>query len=148
FLLSSLAIDFAAFRLAGSIILFLFALDMIFGTSKPDSEIKEAEQHADEALDAAVFPLSIPSIAGPGSIMAVIVRTDNDTFTLGEQAMTTAVMFVVMGIVLVAMLAASHIERLIGSAGASIISRIMGLILASIAADGALHGVQEFFALG
>ncbi len=146
FLLSVLEIDFAAFQVAGSVILFLFALDMIFGTSKPDSEIAEAEQHADEALDTAVYPLTIPSIAGPGSIMAAIVRTDNDRYTLAEQAGTTAVVVSILAIVLLAMLAASRIEKLIGSAGASMISRVMGLILAAVAADGALGGIQTYFA--
>ena len=146
FLLSVLGIDFAAFQVAGSVILFLFALDMIFGTSKPDSEIAEAEQHADEALDTAVYPLTIPSIAGPGAIMAVIVRTDNELYTLPEQISTTAIVVAILAIALLAMLAASRIEKLIGSAGASMISRVMGLILAAVAADGALGGIQTYFA--
>jgi len=145
-LLRALEIDFAAFQVAGSIILFLFALDMIFGTSKPDSEIAEAEQHADDALDTAVYPLTIPSIAGPGAIMAVIVRTDNELYTLSEQISTTAIVVAILAIVLLAMLGASHIEKLIGTAGASMISRVMGLILAAVAADGALGGIQTYFA--
>jgi multiple antibiotic resistance protein len=146
--LAGLGIDFEAFRIAGSIILFMFAMDMIFGTSKPDSEIADAEAHSEEALDAAIYPLAIPSIAGPGAIMAAIVRTDNDLYTLPHQIITTAVMLAVLAIVLVCMLAASRIEKIIGSAGASIVSRVMGLLFAAIAADGVLSGIRAYFELG
>lgn len=148
FLLTTLNIDFAAFRVAGSVILFLFALDMIFGTSKPEHEVAEAEKHADDALDSAIYPLAIPSIAGPGSMMAVIVRTENGTYSIGEQTLTIAVMLVVLGLVLVAMLAATRIGRLIGASGASVVSRVMGLILAAVAAEGMLSGIGEYFAIG
>lgn len=148
FLLTTLNINFAAFRVAGSVILFIFALDMIFGTSKPENEVAEAQKHAEDALDSAIYPLAIPSIAGPGAMMAVIVRTDNGLYSIGEQAVTAAVMLVVLGIVLVAMLAATRIERVIGSAGASIVSRVMGLILAAVAAEGMLSGIGEYFGLG
>lgn len=147
-LLSTLSIDFAAFRVAGSIILFLFALDMIFGESKPEKEVAEAAKHADDALDSAIYPLSIPSIAGPGAMMAVIVRTDNELYSIGEQALTTLIMLAVLGLVVLAMLSAARIERLIGASGASVVSRVMGLILAAVATEGMLSGIGEYFAIG
>lgn len=144
--LERLDIDFAAFRVAGSVILFLFALDMIFGESKPEHEVAEAQKHLeDENLDAAVYPLAIPSIAGPGAIMAVIVRTDNLQFSLSEQALTASVVGVVLFLTLLAMLASELIERVIGQVGASVVSRIMGLLFAAMAADGVLTGIRDFF---
>ncbi len=146
--LTYLGVDMAALRVAGGIILFLFALDMIFGESKPEHEVAEAEKHLDDHLDAAVYPLAIPSIAGPGAIMAVILRTENGSFTFTEQAMTAAVVVVVLALTLLAMLLASAIQRVIGRVGASIVSRLMGLLFAAIAADGVLSGIREFFELG
>jgi len=143
--LEQLDIDFAAFRVAGGIILFLFALDMIFGESKPDSEVAEAEKHSDDDLDAAVYPLAIPSIAGPGAIMAVILLTDNTQYSLLHQAMTTVVVGVVLSLTFVAMLLASRIQRLIGRVGASIVSRVMGLLFSAMAADSVLSGIRDFF---
>ncbi len=144
--LEQLDIDFAAFRVAGGIILFLFALDMIFGESKPDSEVAEAEKHCDDDLDAAVYPLAIPSIAGPGAIMAVILLTDNTQYSFLHQTMTAAVVGVVLGLTLCAMLLASRIQNLIGRVGASIVSRVMGLLFSAMAADSVLSGIRDFFA--
>ncbi|MEM7754123.1 MAG: MarC family protein [Planctomycetota bacterium] len=145
--LEYLSINFAAFRVAGGVILFMFALNMIFGDSKPDSEIAEAEAHSDEALDKAVYPLAIPSIAGPGAMMAAIVRTDNQLYGLSDQVLTVAIILAVLGIVLACMLLATRIERLIGRSGASVVSRVMGLLFAAIAADGVMTGIRDYFGL-
>ena len=76
-------------KVAGGIILFLFALKMLFGgLDKPRSP--------EAGRDLAVFPLAVPSIAGPGAMMAVIVLTDNDVYTVPEQAETGVVLLVVL----------------------------------------------------
>ncbi len=143
-----LDIDFAAFRVAGGIILFLFALDMIFGQSKPEHEVEEAEKHLNDSLDAAVYPLAIPSIAGPGAIMAVILQTDNDKYSLTQQSLTAMVVAIVLALTLVAMLLASRIQSLIGEVGASIVSRVMGLLFAALAAESVLSGIREYYSIG
>ncbi|MFI4893222.1 MAG: MarC family protein [Phycisphaerales bacterium JB058] len=143
--LEHLDIDFAAFRVAGGVILFLFALDMIFGESKPEHEVAEANKHAEDDLDAAVYPLAIPSIAGPGAIMAAILLTDNSQFSLAEQSLTALAILLVLALTFLTMLAATRIHRLIGQVGASIISRVMGMLFAAMAADGVLSGVRDFF---
>ncbi|GIK18898.1 MAG: UPF0056 inner membrane protein [Phycisphaerales bacterium] len=148
FVLNAMGISLHAFRVAGGIILFLFALDMIFGTSKPESEVSVVPKAAADAYDLAIYPLAIPSIAGPGSIVAIVVTTDNAKFSVIQQAATLGIMLVVLGIVLACLLIAERIHRLIGQAGASIISRVMGLITAGIAANGVLTGLQGFFGLG
>jgi multiple antibiotic resistance protein len=142
-ILTAIDIPLSAFQIAGGIVLFLFALSMIFGESKPEQEVKLATSGSETAI----FPLAVPSIASPGAMLAAVLLTENNRFNLWEQAQTTAMMLSVLIIVLVLMLAASWIYRLIGSSGASIVSRVMGLILASVAVASVLAGIKEYFAL-
>jgi len=142
-ILTAIDIPLSAFQIAGGIVLFLFALSMIFGESKPDEELKMAKSGSETAI----FPLAVPSIASPGAMLAAVLLTENNRYNLWEQAQTTAVMLSVLLIVLVLMLAASLIHRLIGNSGASIVSRVMGLILASVAVASVLAGIKEYFTL-
>ena len=97
--------------------------------------------------ETAIFPLAVPSIASPGAMLAAVLLTKNDFYTLWEQSQTTMVMLSVLLVVLVLMQAASWVHRLIGNSGASIISRVMGLILASIAVSNILDGIQDYFSI-
>lgn len=142
-LLTAMGIPLAAFQIAGGIVLFLFALSMIFGESKPEEELRLVA----DAKETAIFPLAVPSIAGPGAMLAAVLLTENARFSIWEQVQTAATMLVVLLIVLVLMLAASWINRLIGSSGASVVSRVMGLILAALATTNALAGIKAYFAL-
>jgi multiple antibiotic resistance protein len=142
-ILTAIDIPLAAFQIAGGIVLFLFALTMIFGDSKPEQEVKLATS----ASETAVFPLAVPSIASPGAMLAAVMQTENTQFSLWEQVQTTAVMLSVLLIVLALMLAAIWIHRWIGNSGASIISRVMGLILASVAVESVLAGIKAYFGL-
>lgn len=142
-ILTAIDIPLSAFQIAGGIVLFLFALSMIFGESKPDEELKMAKSGSETAI----FPLAVPSIASPGAMLAAVMLTENNRYNLWEQAQTTAVMLSVLLIVLVLMLAASLIHRLMGNSGASIVSRVMGLILASVAVASVLAGIKEYFTL-
>ena len=139
-ILEGIGLRLGSFQIAGGIVLFLFALSMIFGESKAATEIKEAES---EDLSGAVFPLAIPSIASPGAILAVVILTDNHSTGVAEQAMTAGVLLVVLAITFVLLLLASKIQTLIGQTGVSVISRIMGLILATVAVDSVLQGLEE-----
>jgi multiple antibiotic resistance protein len=85
--------------------------------------------------DIAVFPLAVPSIAGPGTIMAVIVLTDNDVYTIPEQALTSLMLLAVLVITCVLFLLSEKVLRLIGRAGASILIRVMGIILAALSVE-------------
>jgi len=142
-ILKAMDIPLSAFQIFGGTVLFLFALTMIFGESKPQQEVKLATS----ASETAIFPLAVPSIAGPGTILAAVLATENDRFNLLEQAQTTAIIIVVLLIVLVLMLVASWIHRLIGNSGASIISRVMGLIFGSVAVSNMLAGITTYFSL-
>lgn len=80
-------------------------------------------------------------------MLAAVLLTENHSYNIWEQAQTTLVMLSVLLIVMVLMLAASWVHRIIGNSGASIISRVMGLILASVAVSSILGGIKEYFAI-
>jgi len=142
-ILVSLDIPLSAFQVSGGIILFLFALTMIFGESKPEEEVKLSG----DAQDKSIFPLAVPSIASPGAMLAAVMQTENTLFSLPEQAQITGVMLLVLASALILMLASTYVHRIIGDSGASIISRIMGIILASMAVTSVLEGLVAYFGL-
>ena len=142
-ILTAMAIPLPAFQIAGGIVLFLFALSMIFGESKPDQEVKLATS----GNETAIYPLAVPSIAGPGAMLAAVLLTENARYNLWEQAQTAVTMLLVLLVVYLLMLGSTWINRLIGDSGASVISRVMGLILAAVATDNTLAGVKAYFGL-
>ena len=142
-ILTAMDIPLSAFQVAGGIVLFLFALTMIFGESKPEQELEMVK----EGGQLAIFPLSVPSIASPGAMLAAVMLTENARFSILEQAETMITMFSVLLVVFVLMLAATRIYRFIGDGGASVVSRVMGLILASVAVANALQGIKEYFGI-
>jgi multiple antibiotic resistance protein len=143
-LLQAMDIDLDAFQIAGSVVLFLFALTMIFGEPKVAVEEKDIET---SDVDRSIYPLAIPSIASPGAMLAVVSLTDNTKFSISQQAETVAQMALVLLVTLILMLLASRIIKVIGDAGASVISRVMGLILASVAVNGIVIGIKQAFNL-
>jgi multiple antibiotic resistance protein len=125
-LLSVMGINLVSFQVAGGIVLFLFAAQLIFGGLEQGSAAMEASD------DIAVFPLAIPTIATPGAILAVIVLTDNHLYLLPMQAGTAAITLVILGISYGMMRAADAILGAIGKQGARMLVRVMGLILAAL----------------
>lgn len=142
-ILTHMGIPLAAFQIAGGIVLFLFALSMIFGESKPDEEVRLVKSHQDTAI----FPLAVPSIAGPGAILSAVLLTEHARFDLSQQIQTVIVMLLVLLVAYVMMLGASWVNRFIGSSGASVVSRVMGLILSAVATANTLTGIKVYFAL-
>ncbi|MGO4387866.1 MarC family protein [Microvirga sp. 2YAF29] len=143
-LLQAMDIDLDAFQIAGSVVLFLFAMTMIFGEPKLEAEEKDIKS---SVSDRSIYPLAIPSIASPGAMLAVVSLTDNSKFSISEQAETVLQMAFILAVTLVLMLMASRIIKIIGDAGASVISRVMGLILASVAVNGIVLGIKQAFNL-
>lgn len=139
FVLEALGLQLGTFQIAGGIILFLFALTMIFGDSKPASEIEALQR---DHLEGAVFPMAMPSIASPGAMLAVVILTDNHRHSVSEQAVTVGLLVIVLLITLLLLLAAAKIQKLIGPTGASVVSRVMGIVLATIAVDAVLAGLD------
>ena len=137
-ILTAMSISLPAFQIAGGIVLFLFALSMIFGDSKPEEELQMIESHRETA----VFPLAVPSIAGPGAMLTAVLLTEKSRFNIAEQAQTAAMMLLVLLVTYLLMLGAGRINSLIGRGGASIVSRVMGIILASVATTNVLNGIK------
>jgi multiple antibiotic resistance protein len=128
-ILDAIGIHLHSLKVAGGIILFLFGLQMLFGRM-------DAKPAAPEpGRDLAVFPLAVPSIAGPGAMMAVILLTDNDVYTVAEQAQTGVVLLVVLLLTYILLLFSDAILRIIGRQGAAILVRVMGIILCSLAVE-------------
>jgi len=142
-ILDAIGIPLSAFQIAGGIILFLFALTMIFGDSKPESEIKSIKN----TTEIAIFPMAMPSIASPGAMLAVVLLTKNSEHSIWEQIQSSFMMISVLAIVLVLLLLSTKVHKIIGNAGASVISRVMGLILSSVAVANVIEGVKESFLL-
>lgn len=123
--------------------MFLFALTMIFGEGKPQSEKHRIKDYK----HVTIFPVAIPSIASPGAIMAVVLMTDNHLYTIQEQAYTTLLVFLVVCLTTALLLGANIVQRKIGEYGITVISKIMGLILASYAVQSVLSGLRDFFSV-
>ena len=127
-ILDAMGVHLLSLKLADGIILFLFSLQMLFGNMENPGE-------ADPGRDIAVFPLAVPSIAGPGTIMAVIVLTDNDVYTVPEQAAAAVILLLVLAITYGLFLASEAILKVIGRQGASILVRVMGILLAALSVE-------------
>ncbi|WP_146345354.1 MarC family protein [Phaeobacter marinintestinus] len=147
-LIDALDIGLNSFQVAGGVVLFLFALTMIFGESKPDSDTKLSESEVSDKPNPAIFPLAVPSIASPGAMLAIVMLTDNNRFSIQEQVVTAGVMLAVVGIACVLMLFADPIIRLIGHSGSAIVSRVMGMILASVAVNAVLSAMLDIIQTG
>lgn len=143
-LLEAIQVPLDAFQISGGIILFLFALTMIFGESKPEQEMGMIRSHQETAT----FPLAMPSIASPGAIMAVILLTDNHRFSISHQLVTAGIVVGIVGLTLVLLLGSRWIHRMIGDGGTGIVSRVMGMLLASVAANNVLSGLRSYFSVG
>ena len=141
-LMEAIGISLVSFRISGGIIMFLFALTMVFGQSKPQSEIQTSIA---PDQNVAIFPLAVPSIAGPGTMLTVVVLTDNHRFSLPDQSLTTLMLLLVLAAALALLMLANPIHRVIREAGANIVSRVMGMILAAVAADIILEGIELRF---
>lgn len=140
-ILEGMSVTLDAFQISGGVILFLFALTMIFGEGKPSSEkglIKDYKH-------VTIFPVAIPSIASPGAIMAVVLLTDNHLYNITDQLITTSLVLVVIIITMSILLAATLVQKRIGEYGITVISKIMGLILAAYAVQSILSGIKDFF---
>ena len=143
-LLHTLGITLAGFRLAGGIMLFIIALEMVFEKRTARREERAHAVEAEGADDISVFPMAIPMIAGPGSIataMLLVSRAEG----VGETVAVLAAMALVIALTLLSMLAAGPLMRLIGAKLEAMITRILGVILAALAAQFVIDGLKQSF---
>lgn len=146
--LRALGIPLASFQIAGGIILFLFALTMVFGEPVTKRGTEEIEEASDERVRSlAVYPLAIPAIASPGAMLGAVMLVDVEHFSLADQAEDVGIILVVVAITLAFMLAAKPVIRAVGDSGINVMGRVMGLILAAVAVDSVLVAIAKFFSI-
>lgn len=139
--LGFVGISMPAFRIAGGILLFLTALDMLFERrTKRREDQSDTEQHTD---DPSVFPLAIPLIAGPGSIASVILLTGASPGLTGF-AVVLGIAASVLVIVLALFLSAGMLERGLGKTGITVITRLLGMLLAALSVQFVLDGLRDY----
>ena len=144
-MLHALGISLASFRIAGGIMLFMIALDMVFErrTQRRENRAQSIEG-TPEAQDVSVFPMAMPMIAGPGSIASAMLWVSRAETSL-HIAVVLAAITTVMLLTLVTLLAAGPLMRLIGERIETVITRILGVILAALAAQFVVDGLKQSF---
>ena len=150
--LKALAISLDAFRIAGGIMLFLIALEMVFEkrTQKREGRVEQVAKKAEakarpiEAEDISVFPMGIPMIAGPGSIATAMLVTSRH-HGLVPMATVLGAMLAVLLLTMVALLAAGGIMRALGEKLEAMITRVLGVILAALAVQFVIDGLKASF---
>jgi multiple antibiotic resistance protein len=136
-LLEALGIGLPAFRIAGGLLLFLLSLDMVFARPSGMRATAVREQEEEEyQQDISVFPLAIPLLAGPGAITAVLL------FTGGSMVVLLAVLLLTLG----SLLLAPRVMQLLGETGANVLSRVLGVLLAALAVQFVIDGLQSSLA--
>ena len=148
-LLKALGISIGSFQLAGGILVFLIALNMMNGEGnpvKPDQENFDVDHlhGAPPTMAAAVVPIAIPMMIGPGGISTVIIYSSQVTGILQVSAILIAGLFISLFCYL-ALMAAGRISRLLGDTGLNIMSRIMGMLLAAVAIEIIVNGLRTLF---
>ena len=144
-LLKTLGIGLPAFRIAGGLLLFLLALDMIF--ARPSGmRASTVRQQREESYqqDIPVFPLAIPLLAGPGAITTVLLYTGGSD--AAQVAVFVFVLLVVLLLTLASLLLAPRVMRLFGDTGTNVLSRDLGVLLAALAVQFVLDGLRTSLA--
>ncbi|BCA63557.1 MarC family transcriptional regulator [Sphingomonas sp. HMP9] len=142
-LLKGLGISLASFRIAGGIMLFLIALEMVFEKRTERREDRAAKVASDpEAEDVSIFPMAMPMIAGPGSIASVMLLMSRNS-GIERSAVVLAAMVTILLLTLVALLAAGPIMRILGAKIEAVITRLLGVLLAALAVQFVIDGLTE-----
>ena len=141
--LGFIGISMDAFRIAGGILLFLTALDMLLQRRQARRADNAAEGQAEHQDDPSVFPLALPLIVGPGAITTIILLAGNATSAADFGAIAGVLMAVLL-ITFLAFLVAPTIERALGKTGLNIVTRVLGMLLAALAVQFVLDGLRGF----
>lgn len=138
--LGFIGIGMPAFRIAGGILLFLTALDMLF---ERRTKRRQGQGNEEDMADPSVFPIAIPLIAGPGAIASMILLTGQASDWV-EFSGVIGVMAAVMLVVLVFFFLAGVIERALGTTGITVVTRLLGMLLAALSVQFVLDGLRDF----
>ena len=146
-LLGLLGISLDAFRIAGGLRLFLIALDMVFEkrTQRREERAREIRE-TPEIEDVSIFPMAMPMIAGPGSIASVMLMVSRSD-TPQELLVVLGALAAVLVITLVALLTAGPLMRLVGEKIEAVITRLLGVLLAALAAQFVVDGLKGSFGI-
>jgi multiple antibiotic resistance protein len=147
--LNALGISLAAFKIAGGVMVFLIAIDMVF-----EKRTERRETRAEEVLaaatsaeeDVSVFPMAIPMLAGPGAIAAIMLLAARAQSGL-ELAAVMGALVAVMVLTLLSLLAAGPIMAVMGAKFEGALTRLLGVVLAALAAQFVIDGVKQSFGL-
>ncbi len=144
-LLAALEIQLNSFRIAGGIMLFLIALDMVF---EKRTERREERAHkiieTPEIEDVSIFPMAMPMIAGPGSIASVMLLMSQNSGMESALAILGA-LALVLALTLAGLLSAGAIMRVLGDQAEAVITRLLGVLLAALAAQFVIDGLRASF---
>jgi multiple antibiotic resistance protein len=141
-LLQHLGISLDAFRVAGGILLFLTAVEMVLAHRERETEEEEAEDRA--SRDIAVFPLAIPFIAGPGSLASVMILSGEGRLRPAGLAIVVGASLLVIVLCYVALRQAAPLRRLLRRTGVNVVTRVLGILLAALAVQYVADGVRGF----
>lgn len=144
-LLEWLGISLPAFRIAGGILLFLLAMEMVFARHSGIRSTTRGEQHEAESRDdISVFPLAFPLLAGPGTLTTVLLIV-GQIHTLVDRVVMAGVILVMCAITLLILLVSRRLSAMLGQTGTNVISRLLGLILAALAVQYVIDGIRQSF---
>ncbi len=146
-LLGALHIELNSFRIAGGLMLFFIAFDMVFEkrTQRRESRAEKIAQ-TPEIEDVSVFPMAMPMLAGPGAIAAVMLLM-NEAEGWGEMTEVLAALVAVLAITAAALVAAGPLIRLLGDKVEAVITRLLGVLLAALAAQYVIDGLKGSFGI-
>jgi multiple antibiotic resistance protein len=146
-LLRTLGISLDAFRIAGGIMLFLIALEMVFEKRQQRREhrAEEVAAHPEQYEDISIFPMAMPMIAGPGSIASAMLMMQR-SHGLEAHLVVIAALALNLAIMMGALLAAGPLMRLLGYKVEAVITRLLGVLLAALAAQFVVDGIRASFA--
>jgi multiple antibiotic resistance protein len=144
-LLGALHIELNSFRIAGGIMLFLIAIDMVF-EKRTERREERAQKIIDtpEIEDVSIFPMAMPMIAGPGSIASVMLLMSQNE-GMERASVILAALGLVLALTLLALLAAGPIMRVLGQQAEAVITRLLGVLLAALAAQFVIDGLRTSF---
>lgn len=141
---SSLGVSSEAFSIAGGVLLFMIAIDMLFGRQSGARETPKEARDARTRDDVSVFPLAVPLIAGPGALATVTLLVETaqgQVFHLVGIAVAT---FITLIAAWIAMRVSLPIQKRVGVTGITVLTRVLGMLLAAVAAQFILNGIESF----
>ncbi|MDR6848003.1 multiple antibiotic resistance protein [Sphingomonas sp. BE270] len=140
-LLHGLGISLASFRIAGGIMLFLIALEMVFEKRTERREDRAAKVAAEPHEDVSIFPMAMPMIAGPGSIASVMLLMGRNE-GIERSLVVLGALATILLLTLVSLLAAGPIMRVLGAKIEAVITRLLGVLLAALAVQFVIDGIK------